>query len=160
LTRFCSRLRRDSTSRWRSFAAWYSAFSRRSPSSRARLISRGSSIFSSLSSWAISSSNFFRIRSFTCRMVADSYDAIQSPASAAAMEGGRVMARITSRQNAVVKRFRDLARSSRLAAPVGRASLHGQGGHDGEILLDGQHLVEEALACDIPVDVAAFSDRE
>ena len=38
---------RDSTSRCRSLAAWYSAFSRRSPSSRARLISFGSSSFSS-----------------------------------------------------------------------------------------------------------------
>ena len=34
-------LMRDSTRRWRSLAAWYSAFSRRSPSSRARLISFG-----------------------------------------------------------------------------------------------------------------------
>ena len=42
-TRFCSMLMRDSTSRCRSFAAWYSAFSRRSPSSRARWISFGSS---------------------------------------------------------------------------------------------------------------------
>jgi len=66
--------------------------------------------------------------------------------------------RITSRQNAVVKRFRDLARDSRAAAPAGRADRHGQG-HAGEILLDGPHLVEEALACDIPIDVAAFSDR-
>src|SRR5215471_780516 len=69
------------------------------------------------------------------------------------------MERITSRQNAVVKRFRDLARASRVSAPVGRAEHHGQGGHAGEILLDGPHLVQEALACDIPIDVAAFSDR-
>jgi TrmH family RNA methyltransferase len=70
------------------------------------------------------------------------------------------MERITSRQNAVVKRFRDLARASRVAAPVGRAEPHGQGGHAGEILLDGAHLVQEALACDIPIEVAAFSDRQ
>jgi TrmH family RNA methyltransferase len=70
------------------------------------------------------------------------------------------MERITSRQNAVVKRFRDLARASRAAAPVGRAEHHGQGGHAGEILLDGPHLVQEALACDIPIDVAAFSERQ
>src|SRR5579862_8902542 len=70
------------------------------------------------------------------------------------------MERIASRQNAVVKRFRDLARASRVAAPVGRASYHGQGGHTGEILLDGPHLVQEALACDIPIDVAAFSERQ
>jgi TrmH family RNA methyltransferase len=66
------------------------------------------------------------------------------------------MERITSRQNAVVKRFRDLARASRVAAPVGRAEHHGQGGHAGEILLDGAHLVQEALACDIPIEIAAF----
>jgi len=70
------------------------------------------------------------------------------------------MERITSRQNAVVKRFRDLARASRVAAPVGGAEHHGQGGHAGEILLDGEHLVREALACDVPIDVAAFSDRQ
>jgi TrmH family RNA methyltransferase len=70
------------------------------------------------------------------------------------------MERITSRQNAVVKRFRDLARASRLAAPVGGAEHHGQGGHAGEILLDGEHLVREALACDVPVEIAAFSDRQ
>lgn len=52
------------------------------------------------------------------------------------------MERITSRQNAIVKRFRDLA----------------HGGHTAEILLDGEHLVEEALACGIPIDIAAFSD--
>jgi TrmH family RNA methyltransferase len=70
------------------------------------------------------------------------------------------MERITSRQNAVVKRFRELARASRVAAPVGRAEHHGQGGHAGEILLDGPHLVQEALACDIPIDVAVFSERQ
>jgi len=70
------------------------------------------------------------------------------------------MERITSRQNAVVKRFRDLARASRVAAPVGGAEHHGQGGHAGEILLDGPHLVQEALACDIPIDIAAYSERQ
>jgi RNA methyltransferase, TrmH family len=70
------------------------------------------------------------------------------------------MERITSRQNAVVKRFRDLARASRVAAPVGRGEHRGQGGHGDEILLDGAHLVQEALACDIPIDVAAFSERQ
>ena len=61
---------RDSTRRCRSFAAWYSAFSRRSPSSRARLISFGSSVFSSWSSAWISSSNFLISRSFIVGMVA------------------------------------------------------------------------------------------
>ena len=70
------------------------------------------------------------------------------------------MERITSRQNAVVKRFRDLARASRVAAPVGRGEHHGQGDHAGEILLDGPHLLQEALACDIPIDIAAFSERQ
>lgn len=68
--------------------------------------------------------------------------------------------RITSRQNAVVRRFRDLARASRVAAAVGRADQHGAGGHAGDILLDGPHLLQEALACDIPIDVAAFSERQ
>jgi TrmH family RNA methyltransferase len=70
------------------------------------------------------------------------------------------MERVASRQNAVVKRFRDLARDSRAAAPVGRSAPHGRGGHAGEILLDGEHLVHEALACDVPVELAAFSDRQ
>jgi TrmH family RNA methyltransferase len=55
------------------------------------------------------------------------------------------MERISSRQNAIVKRFRALAQPS------------GRRGTD-EVLLDGPHLVEEALACRVPIDVAAFSD--
>jgi TrmH family RNA methyltransferase len=55
------------------------------------------------------------------------------------------MERIASRQNAIVKRFRDLARASS-ASP--------------EVLLDGAHLVEEAVACGVPIEVAAFSDRQ
>jgi TrmH family RNA methyltransferase len=70
------------------------------------------------------------------------------------------MERITSHQNAMVKRFRDLARASRVVAPVGRPEHAGRGGHLGEILLDGEHLLQEALACDIPIEVAAFSDRQ
>ena len=70
------------------------------------------------------------------------------------------MERVASRQNAVVKRFRELARASRSAAPDGRATPHGAGGHAGEILLDGEHLLQEALACDVPVELAAFSDRQ
>jgi RNA methyltransferase, TrmH family len=60
------------------------------------------------------------------------------------------MERISSRQNAIVKRFRDLARASRTVASAG---------HSAEVLLDGEHLVQEALACDIPVEIAAFSDK-
>jgi TrmH family RNA methyltransferase len=70
------------------------------------------------------------------------------------------MERITSRQNAIVKRFRELGRASRAAAPIARDGTAGAGGHAGEILLDGEHLVQEALACDIPVELAAFSDRQ
>jgi TrmH family RNA methyltransferase len=61
------------------------------------------------------------------------------------------MERISSRQNAIVKRFRDLARASRNVTSAG---------HSGEVLLDGEHLVQEALACDIPVEIAAFSDKQ
>jgi TrmH family RNA methyltransferase len=52
--------------------------------------------------------------------------------------------RISSRQNPLVKRFRDLARA-------------GAGGE--WMLLDGPHLVEEALTSGATLDVAAFSDR-
>jgi RNA methyltransferase, TrmH family len=53
------------------------------------------------------------------------------------------MERIASRQNPVVKRFRELAR-----AP----------GTDGRVLLDGEHLVEEALASGVPLDLVALGD--
>lgn len=78
------------------------------------------------------------------------------------------MERISSRQNAIVKRFRDLARASRTvkadADPSGRGG-HGpevaaMGGHAIDVLLDGEHLVQEALLCDIPVEIAAFSDKQ
>lgn len=54
------------------------------------------------------------------------------------------MERIASRQNPLVKRFRELARA---------------GAADDEMLLDGQHLVEEALAADLPIEVAAFAEK-
>jgi tRNA G18 (ribose-2'-O)-methylase SpoU len=57
------------------------------------------------------------------------------------------MERITSRQNSTVRRFRELARAA------GRT-------RSTEILLDGAHLLDEALACAIPIEVAAFVDRE
>jgi TrmH family RNA methyltransferase len=69
------------------------------------------------------------------------------------------MERITSRQNAVVKRFRDLARSSRTSFPGDPPARAGVGA-TGEILLDGEHLVQEALASGIPVELAAFCDRQ
>ena len=53
------------------------------------------------------------------------------------------MERISSRQNALVKQFRDAA----------------QGVLSDAMLLDGDHLVEEALASGVNVNVAAFSER-
>jgi TrmH family RNA methyltransferase len=70
------------------------------------------------------------------------------------------MERITSRQNAVVKRFRDLVRPPGISAPSKRAERPGAGASAGEILLDGEHLLQEALACDIPVELAVFLDRQ
>jgi TrmH family RNA methyltransferase len=53
--------------------------------------------------------------------------------------------RIASRQNPIVKRFRDLARA----------------GASGEtVLLDGPHLVEEAIAADVKIELAAFSEKQ
>src|SRR3954463_1819134 len=57
------------------------------------------------------------------------------------------MERITSRHNAFTKRFRALARGTDATA-------------SGEVLLDGAHLVQEALVCGIPIEVAAFSERQ
>jgi TrmH family RNA methyltransferase len=51
--------------------------------------------------------------------------------------------RITSRQNSIVKRIRALVHA---------------GSVDDDILLDGEHLVEEALSSDLPIEIAAFSD--
>src|SRR5260221_7938900 len=68
------------------------------------------------------------------------------------------MERISSRQNAIVKRFRDLARAAR---PVkADADPSARGGHATEVLLDGQHLVQEAFLCDIRVEIAAFSEKQ
>ena len=68
------------------------------------------------------------------------------------------MERISSRQNAIVKRFRDLARTAR---PVTvDLDLSARPGHSTEVLLDGEHLVQEALLNHIPIDIAAFSDRQ
>ena len=67
------------------------------------------------------------------------------------------MERITSRQNAIVKRFRELARTSR-GGPRGTQAT--AAGHAAEVLLDGEHLLQEALACDISIEIAAFSDGQ
>jgi TrmH family RNA methyltransferase len=52
--------------------------------------------------------------------------------------------RISSRQNAIVRRFRALVQQRDEREPF--------------VLLDGAHLVEEALASRVPIDVAAFSE--
>ena len=54
------------------------------------------------------------------------------------------MRRISSRQNPAVTRFRELARGP---------------ARDGVVLLEGEHLVEEALASRASVEVAAFSEH-
>jgi TrmH family RNA methyltransferase len=51
--------------------------------------------------------------------------------------------RISSRQNAVVRRFRDVAR----------------GRHPDLMLLDGEHLLSEAVASGIRIEAAGFADR-
>jgi TrmH family RNA methyltransferase len=52
------------------------------------------------------------------------------------------MRRISSRQNPVVGRFRELAR----------------GAQEGRVLLDGEHLVEEALAEGVPLEIVAVAE--
>jgi TrmH family RNA methyltransferase len=54
------------------------------------------------------------------------------------------MRRISSRQNPIVARFRDLAR--------GR-------GPDDRVLLEGEHLVEEAVAAGVAIETVAFAER-
>jgi RNA methyltransferase, TrmH family len=67
------------------------------------------------------------------------------------------MERISSRQNAVVKRFRDLARTP--PGGGGSRTHAARGGHATEVLLDGEHLVHEALACDVPIEIAAIGEK-
>jgi TrmH family RNA methyltransferase len=55
------------------------------------------------------------------------------------------MERISSRQNPIVRRFRDAAA--------------GRGETAGLLLLDGAHLVEDAIAAGIPLEIAAFAER-
>ena len=58
------------------------------------------------------------------------------------------MERISSRQNPLVQRFRALARG---ATGDGRDDLL-------HLLLDGEHLLREAIASGVQIDVAAFAD--
>ena len=53
------------------------------------------------------------------------------------------MDRISSRQNAIVRRFRELAQAKH---------------PDGEVLLDGAHLLDEALSAGLALDTVAFAD--
>jgi TrmH family RNA methyltransferase len=53
------------------------------------------------------------------------------------------MERISSRQNPVVKRFREVSR----------------GGHPDLMVLDGEHLLAEAIGSGIQIDTVAFADR-
>jgi len=50
---------------------------------------------------------------------------------------------VTSRSNSIVKRFREVARNGRL---------------EDTVLLDGAHLLDEALDSDVELDVVAFSE--
>jgi RNA methyltransferase, TrmH family len=59
------------------------------------------------------------------------------------------MERITSRHNAAVKEFRALADS---------ASRRRGSGEDNRMLLDGAHLLQEALEAGVPIDVVAVRD--
>lgn len=54
------------------------------------------------------------------------------------------MERIASRHNPIVKRFRDLAR---------------EGSSADAVLLDGEHLLHDALAAGLVIEVAAFAER-
>ena len=62
------------------------------------------------------------------------------------------MERVSSRQNALVKRFRELARArpARTGSPETERA---------ELLLDGEHLLEEALASGVEIEIAAFGDQ-
>jgi RNA methyltransferase, TrmH family len=55
------------------------------------------------------------------------------------------MERISSRHNAIVRRFRDLARAG--------------ASDDAALLLDGPHLVEDAIASGATIEIAAFAEK-
>src|SRR5262245_31317798 len=137
--RFFNMLMRASTSRWRSLAAAYSAFSRRSPSSRARLISFGNSSFSSRSSAPISSSNFLIRRSF----IVSGIDPLIVPQCYPSQERGAMPTTITSRRNPLVARFRDVA----------------SGDHRDRLLLDGVHLIRGALEAGLALEEVVVSTQ-
>src|SRR4029077_16800509 len=97
-----------------------------------RLISFGSSSFSSWFSVWISSSNFLIKRSFTVSVMGRAIVPQCYPSP---------LMTIRSRQNPLVARFRDAAR-----------------GDAGEVmLLDGAHLVADAIAAQLRIDLAAVT---
>jgi RNA methyltransferase, TrmH family len=57
------------------------------------------------------------------------------------------MRRISSRQNPLVARFRELARARQSEGDVS------------DVLLDGEHLVEEALDAGVALEIVAFAER-
>jgi TrmH family RNA methyltransferase len=65
-----------------------------------------------------------------------------------------VLDSITSRHNSLVRRFHSLARHRPEHAGAGGGSTEGQ-----PILLEGAHLVEEALSAGVTIEVAAVSAR-
>ena len=65
------------------------------------------------------------------------------------------MERISSRQNAIVKRFRDLARAARPAKADADPSA--RAGPATDDLLDGEHLDQEARLNDIRIEIAIGS---
>jgi TrmH family RNA methyltransferase len=71
---------------------------------------------------------------YDCRLLIDRAHRLQSTS---------MLKRISSRQNAVVKRFRDVAR----------------GRHPDLMLLDGEHLVSEAVRSGIRIETVAIGDR-
>ena len=60
------------------------------------------------------------------------------------------MERITSRQNQIVKEFRAVSDPARIRS---------QSGDHSRMLLDGEHLLEEALEAGVPVDMVAVRDE-
>jgi TrmH family RNA methyltransferase len=62
--------------------------------------------------------------------------------------GDEPMERISSRQNPIVRRFRELARAPHAASD----------GTGRDVLLDGSHLLEEALACGLSIEAVAVRE--
>lgn len=61
------------------------------------------------------------------------------------------MERISSRQNPIVRRFREVARAPHAASAASTAA-------ERDVLLEGTHLVEEALACGLAIETVAVRE--